>query len=70
MRYKAEYYSHETREIETITQEFEGDSYEEIAADYFDIYGDTLGRLTDESGNVVYDNMEQAEEEMEYWADE
>lgn len=69
MMYKAEYYSHETRDFETITQDFEGNSYEEIAADYFDIYGDTLGRLTNENGIVVYDNMEQAEDERDYWRD-
>ena len=67
MNYTAEFYSHETTGFETVTQEFEG-SPEFIADNYFTIYGDTLGRLTDESGTVVYDNMDQAEAAMNEWA--
>lgn len=55
--FTAEYYSHETTGIETITQEFEGDSFESIGYEYFGIYGDTLGRLLDENGVEVYENM-------------
>jgi hypothetical protein len=48
----AEYYSHETREIEEITQDFDGTN-EYIAREYFEIYGDTLVSLT-EDGEKIY----------------
>lgn len=64
----AVYYSHETRDFEEAIQTFEGDSYEDIASDYFGIYGDTLGTLTVD-GAVVYDNMTAAEAEKAEWAD-
>jgi len=41
----AEYFSHETRGIETVTQEFDGDK-DFIAREYFEIYGDRLVRLS------------------------
>lgn len=65
----AVYYSHETRDFEETTQDFEGDSYADIAFDYFGIYGDTLATLTVD-GTVVYDNMTGAEAEKAEWADE
>lgn len=49
----AEYFSHETRGIETITQEFDGDN-NSIAYEYFTIYGDTLVSLT-EDGEKIYE---------------
>ena len=56
----ADYWSHETTDIVTITQEFEGASYEEIAQEYFGIWGDELARLTHKgSGLVVFDRMAQ-----------
>jgi hypothetical protein len=64
----AVYYSHETRDFEEAIQDFEGDSYEDIASDYFGIYGDTLATLTVD-GHVVYDNTAAAEAEKAEWAD-
>ena len=67
--FTADYYSHETTDIVTITQEFEGESYEDIAQEYFGIWGDMLGRLTYNTGDgnlVVYDNMKAVLE----WQDE
>ena len=68
--FTADYFSHETTDIVTITQEFEGESYESIAYEYFGIYGDTLGRLTYKTGDgnlVVYDNMAAALAAEEEW---
>ena len=67
--FTAVYYSHETTDLITITQEFEGPSYEEIAYEYFGIWGDMLGSLTYKTDNgnlVVYDNMKAVQE----WQDE
>ncbi len=64
----AEYYSHETTDIITITQVFEGNSYEEIADEYFGIYGDILGRLTHKgSGLIVYDKLAEVEAYQREW---
>lgn len=62
----AVFYSHETREFEECTQDFEGDSYEDIAYNYFGIYGDTLATLTVE-GELVYDNYSEAACAMVEW---
>ena len=62
----ADYWSHETTDIVTITQEFEGADYEEIAYEYFGIWGDTLARLTHKaSGLIVYDRLEQVQREAD-----
>ena len=63
------FFSHETRDFEEITQVFEGETYEYIAREYFDIYGDTLATLKVD-GKVVYDNQEEAWEQKAQWADE
>lgn len=59
--YTAEYWSHELQDIVLLKQEFEG-SPERIATDYFGIYGDILGTLTDENGTVVYDHSKEVQE--------
>ena len=63
MKYKATYYSHETCDVEIITQEFEG-TPEEIADSYFRITGDHLGLLETLAGEVVYNDLV----EMTAWA--
>ena len=66
--YTATYHSHETTDVMTITQEFDGDpAY--IAENYFRIYGDTLGKLETPEGVVVYDNMAAMNEWAEYMGD-
>ena len=63
----AVYYSHETGGFEQITQEFEGDSYANIAYEYFGIYGDTVYEFTDLNGKVVYEQHAAANEAATYW---
>ena len=65
--YTATYWSHELADVQTVKQEFEGDSIEQIADSYFQIMGDVLGLLEDEDGNVVYDNMKAVREYEEMW---
>lgn len=66
----AVYYSHETQDFEQITQEFVGDSYANIAYEYFGIYGDTLSEFIRNFGTndaeVVYEQREAAHEAA-YW---
>lgn len=63
------YYSHETREFEEITQDFEGETYEKIAYEYFGIFGDTLAKLVVD-GETVYDNQEEAWAERDLLAED
>ena len=65
-RYKATYFSHELASETSVTQEFEG-TPEQIAENYFRVYGDTLGLLETPEGEVVYDNMKAVDEEVEMW---
>lgn len=51
-RLTAQYHSHETGKLETVTQEFEGDT-DFISYEYFEIFGDRLLRLF-KDGEVIY----------------
>lgn len=45
-------------------------SAESFAEDLFDVYGDCVGKIVDNSGTVLYDNMQEMrdlEEEMSRW---
>lgn len=64
--YVAEYFNDSNGDFEEITQFFQGSSYGNIEHEYFSIYGDLLGRLTAANGEVVYDNMDDVEEQVAY----
>lgn len=69
--YHVTFYNHETRQIdsesfasveEVMERDFEAfPSASKLADDLYHVFADVVGRITDNDGNVLYDNMKAME---------
>lgn len=73
------FYNHETRRIEqkdfptvqSVTDRGFDDGFPDargFADDLFDVFGDTVGQVTDNDGKVLYDNMAEMQDVLESMA--